>query len=117
VSKKILIVDDSQAVRVQVTRLLTAAGFTVVAACDGQDGLEKLAANPDVSLVVCDVNMPRMNGIEFLERVRPGTIVVMLTTEGQIELRQRAKALGSQGWIKKPFKAELLIETAQRLTS
>jgi two-component system chemotaxis response regulator CheY len=116
-SKKILIVDDSLAVRVQVTRLLTAAGFTVVDACDGQDGLEKLVVHPDVSLVVCDVNMPRMSGIEFLERVRPGTKVVMLTTEGQVELRQRAKTLGSQGWIKKPFKPELLVETARKLTS
>jgi two-component system chemotaxis response regulator CheY len=111
-----MIVDDSQIVRAQVTRLLTTAGFSVIEACDGQDALDKLTTEPQVALVVCDVNMPRMNGIEFLERVRPGILVVMLTTEGQLELRQRAKELGSQGWIRKPFKPELLVETVRKLT-
>jgi two-component system, chemotaxis family, chemotaxis protein CheY len=116
---KILVVDDSMMIRQQVGRALAAAGFAVVEATDGVDALAKLAVTPDVGLVVCDLNMPRMGGIEFLELANAtgSTVpVVMLTTEGQREVIQRAKALGAKGWIIKPFKADLLIATAQKLT-
>ncbi len=117
---KILVIDDSAMVRGQVGRSLTAAGFSVIEAADGVGALEALAANPDVKLVICDVNMPRMNGIEFLEeknRLGNPVAVVMLTTEGQPELIQKAKLLGSKGWVVKPFKPELLVATAKKLTS
>ncbi len=114
---KIMIIDDSAMVRTQVSRALTGAGFAVVEACDGADGLEKLVSHVDVSLVVCDVNMPRMNGIEFLEHVQPGLPVVMLTTEGQPELIARARSLGAKAWILKPFKPDLLVAAARKLTS
>ena len=86
-SAKVLVVDDSMMIRTQVSRALVAAGFSVVEACDGRDALLKLAGNDDVSLVVCDINMPNMNGIDFLDTVRTMAIhaalpVVMLTTEG-----------------------------------
>jgi len=118
----ILVVDDSNMIRLQVGRALVGAGFTVVEANDGVDALEKLASSPEARLVVCDVNMPRMSGIEFLERVprtdgAPTVPVVMLTTEGQPELVQRAKMLGAKGWLMKPFKAELLVATAVKLTA
>lgn len=119
-STKILVVDDSLMVRQQVGRALTAAGFTIVDAGDGTDALEKLATTPEVALVVCDVNMPRMSGIEFLENVRRDgkTLpVVMLTTEGQPELIQKAKSLGAKGWIVKPFKPELLVAAVKKLTA
>ena len=117
-SAKILVVDDSAMVRQQVARALLGAGFTVVDAVDGVDALEKLAGSPGVGLVVCDVNMPRMSGIELLEQLHgrdPGLPVVMLTTEGQPELIQRAKSLGAKGWIVKPFKPALLLAAAQKL--
>lgn len=117
---KVLVIDDSLLVRQQVSRALTAAGFSIVEASDGEDALEKLASNPDARLIVCDVNMPRMNGIEFLERLsaeRRGVPVVMLTTEGQPELIQRAKSLGAKGWIVKPFKPELLVAAARKLAA
>jgi two-component system chemotaxis response regulator CheY len=119
---KVLIIDDSMMVRAQVGRALTGAGFSIIEASDGLDGLQKLGASPDTKLVVCDVNMPRMNGIEFLENIRkePATAnvpVVMLTTEGQPELVQRAKALGAKGWIVKPFKPDLLVAAAKKLTA
>lgn len=118
---KILVVDDSQMVRCSVGRTLVGAGFNVVEAIDGADALSKLAANDDTRLVVCDVNMPRMSGIEFLENVRrdgrPALPVVMLTTEGQPELIQKAKALGAKGWIVKPFKPELLVAAVKKLTA
>jgi two-component system chemotaxis response regulator CheY len=119
-SAQVLVIDDSMMVRQQVGRALTAAGFSVVEASDGVDALEKLASSPGTRLVVCDVNMPRMNGIEFLERLNAdgsGVPVVMLTTEGQPELIQRAKALGAKGWIVKPFKPDLLVAVARKLTA
>jgi two-component system chemotaxis response regulator CheY len=119
-SAKVLIVDDSLMVRQQVGVALQAAGFAVIEAHDGADALQKLAASPDTSLVVLDVNMPNMNGLEFLQRLR-GTEhsslpVVMLTTEGHPELMQQAKGLGAKGWIIKPFKADLLVAAVKRLT-
>lgn len=118
---KVMVVDDSMMVRQQVKRALGEAGFTMVEACDGVDALKKLAEETDVKLIVLDVNMPNMNGIEFLEalrRERPDFIVnvVMLTTEGQPELVQRAKSLGAKGWVIKPFKAELMVAAAKKLT-
>ncbi len=113
----VLVIDDSAMVRKQVERSLLAAGFAVIEACDGIDALAKLAACPTTRLIVCDVNMPRMNGIEFLEHMyADGNLVpvVMLTTEGQAALIQRAKTLGAKGWIIKPFKAELLVATAKK---
>jgi len=120
VSTKVLVVDDSQMVRQQVGRALTGAGFSIIEAVDGADALEKLQTSPDTSLIVCDVNMPRMNGIEFLEqknRLGSGVPVMMLTTEGQPELIKKAKELGAKGWVMKPFKPELLIAAAKKLTA
>jgi two-component system, chemotaxis family, chemotaxis protein CheY len=119
-SATILVVDDSLMVRQQVGRALGGAGFTIVEASDGVDALEKLAAFPHTKLVVCDVNMPRMNGIEFLESLATNASappVVMLTTEGQPDIIHRARALGAKGWIVKPFKADLLVAAAKRLTA
>jgi two-component system chemotaxis response regulator CheY len=106
-------------VRLQVGRALTGAGFIIIEAVDGADAIEKLLANPDASLVVCDVNMPRMNGLDFLERKNElgNTVpVVMLTTEGQPELIKKAKTLGAKGWVMKPFKPDSLVAAAKKLT-
>jgi two-component system chemotaxis response regulator CheY len=119
---KILIIDDSLMIRQQVSRVLASAGFEMLEARDGQDALDALDASPDTRLVFCDVNMPVMNGLEFLERLkaagRPTAVpVVMLTTEGQPELIQRAKSLGARGWIVKPFKPEMLLATARKFAA
>jgi two-component system, chemotaxis family, chemotaxis protein CheY len=114
----ILVIDDSMMVRKQVGNALKTQGYTVVEAVDGVDALSKLDSHPDMRLVVCDVNMPRMNGLEFLEQLatrKTSVPVVMLTTEGQPELIQRAKALGAVGWLVKPFKPEFLLATAKKL--
>jgi len=117
-SVAILIVDDSLMVRKQVGSALKGLGYTVIEAVDGLDALDKLGGAPETRLIVCDVNMPRMNGLEFLEKL--GALgssipVVMLTTEGQPELIQRAKSLGAKGWLVKPFKPEFLAATAKKL--
>jgi two-component system, chemotaxis family, chemotaxis protein CheY len=114
---KILVIDDSLMVRRQVGGTLAKLGYQIVEAVDGADALEKLEANRDARLIVCDVNMPRMNGLEFLEQLGvSGTKVpvVMLTTEGEPDLIQRAKALGAKGWILKPFKPEFLEACARK---
>lgn len=121
-SKKILVVDDSLTVRQQVSLALTSAGFHVVEAADGLDGLEKVAGHPDLAMVLCDVNMPRMTGIEMLEELRrradrPALPVLMLTTEAAPPLVDRAKKAGAKGWIVKPFKPELLVAAVNRLTT
>jgi two-component system chemotaxis response regulator CheY len=120
-SKKVLIVDDSKTIRQQVSFTLTKGGFGVVEAEDGKDGLEKLSANADVSMIISDVNMPNMNGLEMVEAIKSGgkhpTLpIVMLTTEGSAELIERAKAAGAKGWLVKPFKPEQLIAVVQKLT-
>jgi two-component system chemotaxis response regulator CheY len=117
-----MIVDDSAMVRLQVRRALTEGGFVVVEAVDGQDALDAIRRVPELDLIVCDVNMPRMNGLELLEHLRsdadlPAVPVVMLTTEGQPELIQQARGLGALGWIVKPFKADLLLAAARKLTA
>ena len=119
---RVLVVDDSMTVRQQVGRALTQAGFEVLGATDGVDALEKLAVTKDVALVVCDVNMPRMDGLQFLEALRAdATIaripVVMLTTEGQAERIQKAKALGAKAWLLKPFKADLMVEAVKKIAA
>lgn len=120
-SKKVLIVDDSKTIRQQVSFTLTKGGFTVVEAEDGQDGITKLGANADVAMIISDVNMPNMGGIEMVEAIKAGgkhgaVPIVMLTTEGSSELIERAKAAGAKGWLVKPFKPDQLIAAVQKLT-
>jgi two-component system, chemotaxis family, chemotaxis protein CheY len=119
----VMVVDDSQMVRKQVARVLVAAGFVIIEAQDGVDALAQLSkGNPAPSLIVLDVNMPNMDGLEFLQSLRgragDGAIppVVMLTTEGEPRLMQEAKALGAKGWIVKPFQPEMLLAAVQKLT-
>lgn len=117
-SKKIIVVDDSQAVRQQVTLVLNQGGFTVIEAVDGWEGFNVIQRTPDIALVLCDVDMPRVNGLEMLESLKQaGRVVpvVMLTTEGQPQLIDRAKKAGAKGWIVKPFKADLLLAAARRI--
>lgn len=119
---KILIVDDSITVRQQVLAALKPAGFELAEAGDGEDALTQLLGGLSVRLVICDVNMPKLNGLDMLERLRgeasiASTPVLMLTTEGQPEYIARAKSLGAKGWMVKPFKPELLVAAVKKLTA
>lgn len=119
-SKKVLVVDDSATVRQAVGAALIPAGFIVIEAVDGVEGAACIDASPDLALVICDMNMPRMNGLEMVEAVRrrpvPCTVpIVMLTTEGDPTLVARAKQAGAKGWIVKPFKPEMLVAAAKKL--
>lgn len=117
-SKKILVVDDSATVRQQVIGALKEAGYDYVEAVDGMDALEKVS--PEIAMMICDVNMPRLNGLDTLERLRAderfaSLPVLMLTTEGQPEMVARAKRSGAKGWLIKPFHANMLIAAVKRL--
>lgn len=116
--KRVLVIDDSGAVRQQIRATLASGGYDVVEAVDGVDGLDKLRTLPDLDLALCDVNMPRMTGLELmLEVQRAGlpTPVLMLTTEGQPSMIRRARDAGAKGWIVKPFKPELLLIAVNKL--
>jgi len=119
-AKTILVVDDSGTVRQQVSMALKQAGFAIVEAADGEEALAALEANR-IDMVVCDVNMPVLNGLEMVEKVkqRPehkALPILMLTTEGQPSMIKRAKQAGAVGWIVKPFDATQLVQTAKHLT-
>lgn len=119
-ARKIIVIDDSRTARRQIRNALTDAGYEVVEAIDGQDGFEKIQQNPDAMAIICDMNMPKMSGLEVLratksEAGRVELPFLMLTTETQAELVQQAKLSGAKGWVIKPFKPEILIAAVNRL--
>ncbi|XXX78472.1 response regulator [Sorangium sp. So ce134] len=120
-AKKILLVEDSNTVRQQVGILLTGAGYSTVEADNGRDAVAAVVAHKgDLAMIIADVNMPVMNGIEMLESLRDknlasGVPILMLTTEGQPELIEKARKAGAKGWIIKPFKPDLLLAAVKKL--
>jgi len=111
--KKILSVDDSPSVRKLVEFTLKSKDFQVASAEDGQEALEFMAKE-QFDAIILDINMPRMNGLEFLQKIRSDDAyasipVIMLTTEGQEEDRGCAMALGATAYIVKPFKPTQLL--------
>jgi len=118
-AKSILIVDDSSSVRTVVGIALRGAGYDVIEACDGQDGLNKLAGIK-VNLIISDVNMPVMDGLSFLKEVKKSsahkfTPVMMLTTEAGEDKMAVGKAEGARAWMTKPFKPEQMLAAVQKL--
>jgi two-component system, chemotaxis family, chemotaxis protein CheY len=110
-TKTILTVDDSLT--------LTSAGYKVVEAVDGADGFKKATTSP-VNAVITDLNMPIMNGLEFIKKFRAhpaskGVPIILLTTESDEELKRQAKEAGAIGWIVKPFKQEQLLAVIRKV--
>jgi len=117
-SKKILIVDDSRTIRQQVSFTLTKGGYNVIEAEDGLQGIEMLKSHGDTAMVISDVNMPNMNGLEMVEKIKADGMtvpVIMLTTEGAADLIERAKKAGAKGWLVKPFKPEQLVAAVTKI--
>lgn len=119
-SKTILIVDDSTSLRLVVKLALERAGYTVIEGGDGREGLARLEAAGKVNLIVSDVNMPNMDGIEFVTRVKQHprhkfTPVIMLTTEGQDAKKEAGRAAGAKAWIVKPFNPPQLLDAVSKL--
>ena len=116
--KTVLTVDDSASVRTMVKLTMSAAGYGVVEAGDGAEALAK-AKGQAVNLVITDLNMPKMNGIEFIRALRElapyrGVPIVFLTTESDDEMKKQAKAAGATGWITKPFRQDQLLAVAKK---
>lgn len=117
--KKILAVDDSLSIRKSLSFILGQEGYEVVEAEDGVDALEKAQADK-FSLIITDINMPRMDGIELTKQIRQTqgykfTPIIALTTENQQEKMEEGKAAGATGWIVKPFTAEKLLAVVKKI--
>ena len=118
--KHVLIVDDSQTIRHEIAVGLKQAGFEVSEAGDGITGLQRTTEQV-FSMIILDVNMPRMNGLEMLDRLKadPNTAdipVVLLTTEAERTLVERARKAGAKGWLIKPVPLEHIVSTVVALT-
>jgi two-component system chemotaxis response regulator CheY len=119
--KKILAVDDSPSVRKLVEFSLKRGGFLVTTAQDGQEALD-IIVRDTFDAVILDVNMPRLDGFEFLRRIRANESyasipVVMLTTEGHDVDKERARDLGATAYLVKPFKPTMLLELINEVLS
>ncbi|MBF0426666.1 MAG: response regulator [Magnetococcales bacterium] len=116
--KTILCVDDSATMRQTIKLTLAVNGYAIIEAEDGRAGLEK-ARNQIVDLVITDLNMPRMNGLELISALRTlpdykGVPVLFVTTESSPELRDQAMTAGASGWLVKPFAPDQLLKITRR---
>ena len=120
--KTVLIVDDSQVFRTSMKFFLERAGLSVVEAVDGVDGLRVLgtldSSGIRPSMILTDINMPRMDGITFVKEVKKTahrfTPILVLTTESQNESKMAGKAAGATGWLVKPFDEKQLIDVVRK---
>ena len=117
-AKTILTVDDSISMRQAVCFALRSAGYEVLEAGDGTEAIAQLS-HP-IHLVITDLNMPKMDGIELIKHIRAGSThkhipILMLTTESQQAKKEAAKAAGATGWIVKPFRPEQLLSAVSRV--
>ena len=120
-SQRILTVDDSRTMRDMLRLALVEAGYTVIQAVDGLDGLAVLERE-GADVIVTDINMPNLDGFGFIERVRDGTAhratpILVLTTESDAEKKERARRAGATGWIVKPFNPEKLVAAIRRVAA
>jgi len=118
----IAVIDDSPVVRLQVSKVLESAGYAIVTADDGKEAVRLIEERGnDISLIICDLRMPKMDGMEVLRWVRQSAFAhvpfVMLTTEGSHRFVSEARELGVKGWIVKPFVDDMLVTAARRLVA
>ena len=119
-AKTILIVDDSLSLRTVVKIALERAGYTVIEAGDGKQALAQLDKAGKVNLIVSDVNMPNMGGIELLANIKQHAKnkfvpVIMLTTENQSDKKEQGRLGGAKAWICKPFDPPQLLDAVSKL--
>ncbi len=118
----VLTVDDSRTMRDMLMMALSQAGFNVVQAVDGVDGIETLQTSAAPDVIVTDINMPRLDGFAFIERLRQdpkwrATPILVLTTESDPGKKARAREAGATGWIVKPFNADKLVDAIRRVAA
>lgn len=115
----ILTVDDSSSLRMAIRIALSGAGYDVSEAVDGLDGLNKAKASK-FDMIIADLNMPNMNGLEMIREIRKlpiqlGTPIIFLTTESDEAIKQEARAAGATGWLVKPFVPDQLLRIAAKV--
>ena len=113
-----LIIDDSKAMRSILSRMLRGLNFEVSEAANGREGLQRLQENGKIDLALVDWNMPEMNGLEFIRTVRAehsydGVLLMMVTTETEMENVVKALAAGANEYVMKPFTQEIILEKLQ----
>jgi len=118
-SKRIMVVDDSASMRQMIKFTLSSAGYDVVEAVDGLDALTKLNGHP-VNLIIADINMPNMDGIELIRKIRAWSDykfipIIVLTTESQSDLKEQGRSAGATGWIVKPFTQKQLLMVIEKV--
>jgi len=120
-AKIILAIDDSTSIRQMVAFTLKSAGYAVIEAADGQEGLDKAnAANDTISLILTDQNMPKIDGLTLIKTLRTipkfaTTPILMLTTESSDDMKSQGKAAGATGWLVKPFDPHKLLEVVKKV--
>ncbi|MGB0682181.1 MAG: response regulator [Magnetovibrionaceae bacterium] len=120
-TKRILTIDDSKTIRDMLAVTLEGAGYDVVQAEDGQQGLDALASNGPVDVIITDINMPVMDGITFIKNVRSDPAnrrlpILVLSTEGSGDIKQKGRDAGATGWLVKPFDPDKLISVVRKVT-
>ncbi len=118
----ILVVDDSETIRIQLKTDLTKENYQVIEAYNGLNGLEMLHQNEDIELIICDVNMPEMDGLSMCEEIHKeekfNTIpIIMLTTQCSSDMKKRGKENGVIAWITKPHKPKTLLGGIKKILS
>lgn len=118
--KKALVVDDSYTMRNMVSLALKEAKFDVVEAGDGDEAVKAIGENDKFDVVITDINMPNMNGIELIKKLRVNpkfkfTPILVLTTEGGEDKKQEGKTAGATGWIVKPFNPDVLLSAIKKV--
>ena len=113
-----LVIDDSKAMRSILGRMLREMGFEIIEAANGREGLLRLRENGKIDLALVDWNMPEMNGLEFIRTVRAeqsynGVLLMMVTTETEMDNVVRALAAGANEYVMKPFTQEVILEKLQ----
>lgn len=118
-AKTVLTVDDSASIRQMVAFTLKGAGYDVVEAADGEEGLSK-ARSAQVNLVLTDQNMPKMDGLTLIRQLRAlpqykSAPILMLTTESGDDMKAQGRAAGATGWLVKPFDPQKLIDVVKKV--
>lgn len=118
--KKVLVVDDSETMR-QMVKMTLALEYEPILCCDGEEGLSAFIKNQDgLSLVVTDVNMPKLDGISMTAEIRKANKnipILILTTESEEQVRKKGADAGANGWMVKPFKPKVFIDIINQLLS
>ncbi len=115
---KILLVEDSEKYLTEMKGILEDQDYEVITATDGLKGLEALKDNNDLSLIISDLNMPNLDGLSMCEKIRtdniPSPPIMMVTTEGSLELKNRGKSVGVRYWLIKPVPGKMLLSMVEK---